>query len=140
MNKARIVVGGVVAALINFFLDGALHGVLLRPYWMEIAAALHLKGDPDATPLFGYYIAYDLLKGLLSTLIYALVRPRLSPGLRTALVAGLIVWALVLPVPILGLLPQGFFTNKFGILWSLYGAAPVLLGAVAGAALYKEEP
>jgi hypothetical protein len=140
MNKARIVLGGAVAALINFFLDGALHSVLLRPYWMEIAEALHLKGDADAASQFGYYIAYDLLKGLLSTLIYALIRPRLEPGLKTALVAGLIVWALVLPVPILGLLPEGFFGSKFGILWSIYGAAPVLLGAVAGAALYKEEP
>ncbi|HEX4386354.1 MAG TPA: hypothetical protein VH083_25540 [Myxococcales bacterium] len=137
MNKARIVLGGVVAALINFFLDGALHGVLLQPYWLEIAAALHLKGDPEGAQ-FRYYILYDLLKGLLSTLVYALIRPRLAPGLRTALVAGLIVWALVLPVPILGLLPQGFFGNRFAILWSLYGAAPVLLGAVAGAALYKE--
>jgi hypothetical protein len=37
------------------------------------------------------------------------------------------------------LLPEHFFGRMFALLWSLYGAVPVLLGAIAGAALYKEE-
>jgi hypothetical protein len=139
MNKARIVVGGIVAAIINFIGDGMMHGLLLRQYWMEIAATLRLPGDADAASQFGYYIVYDLAKGLCATTIYALIRPRLGPGVKTALVAGLLVWALVLPVPILGLLPEHFFGRKFALLWSFYGAFPVVLGTIAGAALYKEE-
>jgi len=139
MNKARVVLGGVVAGIINFMGDGVMHGVLLRQYWMEIAGTLRLPGDADAAAQFGYYIVYDLAKGILSTLIYALVRPRLGAGAKTALVAGLLVWGLVLPVPLAGLLPEHFFGRMFALLWSLYGAVPVLLGAIAGAALYKEE-
>jgi hypothetical protein len=140
MNKARIALGGFVAGLINFFGDGAMHSVLLRPYWEQIAASLHLSGiKPDAASEFTYYILYDLAKGVFTVLIYALARPRLGAGAKTALVAGLIVWALVLPVPLGGLLPEHFFGRKFALLWSVYGAVPVLLGALAGGALYKED-
>jgi hypothetical protein len=139
MNIARIVVGGIVAGIICFVGDGVVHGVLLQPIWLDIAGTLKLPpGDPGGS--FAYYALYDLAKGFASVALYAAIRPRFGAGPRTAIIAGLATWALCIPLPLLGLLPSHFFGRKFALLWSIYGAFPVVIGAVAGTALYKEEP
>jgi hypothetical protein len=139
MDIAKIIVGGIVAGIICFVGDGVVHGVLLQPIWLDIAGTLNLPpGDPAAS--FAYYALYDLAKGFGSVAMYAAIRPRFGPGPRTAIIAGLATWALCIPIPLFGLLPTHFFGRKFALLWSIYGAFPVVIGAVAGAALYKEEP
>jgi hypothetical protein len=87
---------------------------------------------------FEYFSLYDLAKGVASVLLYALIRPRLGPGARTAVIAGLLTWALVLPIPLCGMIPIHFFGRKFALLWSIYGAFPIVIGAVAGSWLYRE--
>lgn len=136
MNIQRIVIGGVVAAIICFIGDGIVHGLLLRPMWQQIVATLNLpKGDGSMV----WFSLYDLVKGVASVVLYALIRPRLGPGPRTAVIAGLLTWGLCIPLPLAGLLPIHFFGRKFALLWSIYGLFPVVIGAVAGAALYREE-
>jgi hypothetical protein len=133
MNYARIAVGGIVAGIICFVGDGIVHGVLLQARWMEIASTLHLPQGGS-----GYFSLYDLAKGIASVLLYAMIRPRFGPGPRTALIAGLLTWALVLPIPLCGMIPIHFFELKFALLWSIYGIFPVVIGAVAGSWLYRE--
>src|ERR1051325_8770350 len=98
MNLQRILIGGLVAGIICWLGDGVVHGVLLTARWQEIAKTLNLKGDSGGGMV--WFILYDLCKGFASALLYALVRPRLGAGPRTAVIAGLFVWALVLPVPL----------------------------------------
>ena len=139
MNLQRIVVGGLVAGIICFIGDGVVHGVLLQPRWMEITAALHLpNSEADRQASMGWFLAYDLVKGLAALVVYAMIRPRFGPGPRTAIIAGLVTWALCIPLALGGMIPMHFFGRKFALLWSIYGAFPVLLGSIAGAALYKE--
>ena len=135
MNYAKIALGGVVAGVICFIGDGIVHGVLLQSKWMEIATTLHL---PTGQSGYEYFSLYDLAKGVGSVLLYAMIRPRFGPGPRTALIAGLLTWALVLPVPLCGLLPIHFFGRKFALLWAIYGAFPIVAGAVVGSWLYRE--
>jgi hypothetical protein len=140
MNLQRILLGGLIAGVICFIGDGVVHGVLLQSRWNDIAAALHLDVSEEARrSSFGYYVVYDLLKGLGAVLVYALIRPRFGAGPRTALIAGLLTWALTIPVPLYGLLPMHFFGRKFALLWSIYGAFPIIIGAIAGAAPYRED-
>jgi hypothetical protein len=140
MNIQRMLLGGLVAGIICFLGDGVVHGVLLQQRWNEIAATLHLDVSEEARRAsFGYYVIYDLLKGVGAVLVYALIRPRFGPGPRTALIAGLVTWALCIPVPLYGMLPMHFFGRKFALLWSIYGAFPIIIGAIAGAALYRED-
>ncbi|MGH7948806.1 MAG: hypothetical protein ACREQF_06255, partial [Candidatus Binataceae bacterium] len=79
-----------------------------------------------------------LLKGLLAIWIYAAIRPRHGAGPATALIAGVVVWLLVIPVPMLGLLPMEFFGARFVALWAIYGFVPIALGTLVGAWLYRE--
>lgn len=139
MNLKRIVLGGLVAGIVCFIGDGVVHGVLLQSRWNDIAAALHLAtSEADQKASMVWFLAYDLVKGFAALVVYAMIRPRFGPGPRTAIIAGLLTWALCIPLPLGGLLPMHFFGRKFALLWSIYGAFPVLLGAIAGAALYQE--
>lgn len=139
MNLQRIVLGGLVAGIVCFIGDGVVHGVLLQSRWMEISAALHLpNSEADRQASMYWFAIYDLVKGVAAVVVYAMIRPRFGAGARTAIIAGLVTWALCIPLPLGGLMPMHFFGRKFALLWSIYGAFPVLLGAIAGAALYKE--
>ena len=136
MNVQRIVLGGIVAGVICYLGDAVVHGVLLSQTWQEIAATLKL---PQGDGGMAWFAVYDLIKGVAAVLLYALIRPRLGAGPRTAVIAGLLTWGLCIPLPLAGLIPIHFFGRKFALLWSIYGLFPVVIGAVAGAALYREE-
>lgn len=138
INVNRLLLGGLIAGIVCFFGDGVVHGVLLRQRWMDVMAALgRPMGDDRAG--FPYFAVYDLFKGVGAIWIYAAIRPRFGAGLRTAVLAGLATWFLVIPLPLWGLLPMHFFGRRFALLWSIYGSLPVVLAAIAGAWLYREE-
>jgi hypothetical protein len=139
INVGRVIFGGIIAGIICFLGDGVVHGVLLRERWGEVMTALGKSGGGDVGSQHpGYFIAYDLLKGLIAVWFYAAIRPRFGPGARTALMAALVVWLLVIPIPIVGLLPMAFFGAGFAVLWSLFGLVPIVAGTLAGCWMYRE--
>ena len=139
MNAKRIVVGGIVAGIIYYVGDGILHGLILEGQWRDVAATLQLPPEHDKGG-YAWFAAYDLAKGIAAIFIYAAIRPRFGAGPRTAAIAGLIAWALAIPISLCGMIPLHFFGRKLAAEWSIIGAIPMVLGAVAGAALYREEP
>jgi hypothetical protein len=141
INAGRVIIGGIIAGIICFFGDGVVHGVLLQPKWQAIMTSLGRSGAGDVGQRnFGYFMVYDLLKGLLAVWIYAAARPRFGPGPATALLAAVMLWLLVIPIPVIGLLPMQFFGAEFAILWSLYGLVPIIVGTMIGAWVYREAP
>jgi hypothetical protein len=139
INTGRVIIGGIIAGIICFLGDGIVHGVLLKEHWAAIMAALGRSGAGNlAQRGFGYFLVYDLLKGVLAIWIYAAALPRFGAGAGSALLAAFTVWLLVIPVPTLGLLPMAFFSAKFAVLWSLYGLLPIIIGTLIGAFFYRE--
>jgi hypothetical protein len=139
INVGRVIIGGIIAGIICFLGDGIVHGVLLRQRWAAIMTALGKGGGGDVGSQHPvYFVIYDLLKGFIAVWIYAAMRPQLGPGPKTAIVAAIVVWLLVIPVPTLGLLPMEFFSAKFAVIWSLYGLVPIVVGTLAGCALYRD--
>jgi hypothetical protein len=138
MNIGKLILGGIVAAVIYFIGDGVVHGALLKQHWGTILGAINVDAEKALkTPaVFG---VYDLIKGFAAVWIYAAIRPRLGPGPGTATIAGLVVWVLAIPAPLIGLLPMKFFPAGFVGLWAVYAIVPSILGAVIGAWLYKEQ-
>ena len=134
MNINRVILGGLLAGIVYFLGDGLVHGVLLKQQW---AAILGPQTQQDLhSP--AYFLPYDLLKGLAVMWIYAGIRPRFGPGPKTAVLAGLAGWFLVIPVALLGLLPMNFFSAQFVMLWSVYGVVPMVVGALVGGWIYRE--
>jgi hypothetical protein len=138
INIGRVVLGGIVAGVIMFIGDGIVHGSLLAQEWARAMAALG-RAPADGSQGFPYFAAYDLLKGIAAIWIYAAIRPRFGPGVKTAALAGLVTWFLTIPLPLLGLLPMNQFGRRLPALWSLYSIVPMVIAAVVGAWLYREE-
>jgi hypothetical protein len=139
INWGRMIVGGVVAAIILFIVDYVLNGVVLVQQWNDAMTAL---GKPAITPDASFLIVVaiiDLLIGLVALWIYTGIRPRYGASVQTAIYAGLATWVLANVVPNLGLSIAGLLPGT--ILWpvTIVGLIAIPVATVAGAYLYKEE-
>src|SRR5436190_21441950 len=93
MNAVRILTGGVVAGLIMNVGEAGLHAGLLG----EDAALLYKNLNvpaPNPAANLPVLIGATFLMGFTAVWLYAAIRPRFGAGLRTALLACLIVWIL----------------------------------------------
>jgi len=139
MNVPRIVLGGVVAGILCFIGDGIVHGTLLKQLWAEAMLNLGRKAAAEPPPVhMVYYLAYDLAKALVGVWLYAAIRPRFGAGPRTAVIAAVATWALVIPISVLGILPAAFFGRRLALWWSVDGLVVMVIAIVIGAWLYKE--
>jgi hypothetical protein len=93
MNWKRIWTGALLAGFVFFGLDFLINHVILMSAWREFGAAGHLRPfGPHIVPVL---IIKDLLIGYVLMWLYALARPRLGPGPRTAFQMGTIAWLLM---------------------------------------------
>lgn len=92
MNGKRILFAGLVAGLAMNVLDFITNALIFGSNWKEAYDALHLPETP-AIPIF--WITFDFVGGVIIAFLYGAMRPRFGPGPKTAILAGLIDWALV---------------------------------------------
>lgn len=136
INMGRVVLGGLLAGLIinvgEFVLNDFILGAQMKT-WM----AAHNFADPGGS-FIACAVGLTFVMGIVIVLTYALIRPRLGPGVKTAIVAGLLMWfgVCVYSGSINGML-FGVSTNVIALAvgWCLI---EYLLAAIAGAWLYKE--
>jgi hypothetical protein len=138
INWGRMVLGGVVAAVILFIVDYVVNGVILMQQWADAMAAL---GRPEVGPsatLFIMVAIVNLLIGLAALWIYTGIRPRYGAGVTTAIYAGLATWVLAYVVGNLALAIAGLIPAS--ILWTttIVGLIAVPVATVVGAYLYQE--
>lgn len=136
INYSGVLLGGLVAGVILNIGEFLLNGVVLAPQ-ME-AAFKRYNVQPPGTNFMIIATVMTFVLGIALVLVYALIRPRLGAGPKTAIVASLIFW-FAIPV-YTGLISGLLFdvpTNLvlIGMVWALIEYA---LGALAGAWLYKE--
>ena len=83
-------------------------------------------------------VGLTFVLGIVIVFTYALIRPRLGPGVNTAIVAGLISWFVAyLYVGIINGVLFGFTINMIGIAL-VWGLVEYTLAAIVGAWAYKE--
>lgn len=137
INMNRVVLGGLVAGIVADVLGYLVDGVLLAPQWADGMKAL---GRPDFTA--NQWIGFNLIglaAGIFAIWLYAAIRPRYGSGPRTAITAGVAVWAIGILLPNASLLGvSGFFAMNLTMLTTLGGVVEVVAGTLAGAALYQE--
>jgi len=96
MNIARVILGGLVAGLVMNVSEAVLHAVVLAEdgaKLLEDWQRLGLKLDIRPSLLF-WLVSITFVLGILAVWTYAAIRPRFGAGPRTALSAGLAVWAM----------------------------------------------
>ena len=84
------------------------------------------------------FIVCDFILGIGAIWLYALGRPRLGPGAKTALLIGLGYWVLISLVSTAAMGAMGLFPCRLLAIGTIVSLVAILLATVAGAAVYKE--
>jgi hypothetical protein len=138
INWGRVVAGGLTAAVIAFFSDGFLHEKLVGADWSAVYRALGIaEPEHDASGL-AYFAVFELGRGLVSVLFYALMRAQFGAGPRTAAWAGVAAWIAFSLTGPAQFVPLGFYSNALWLKVSAFQLVSSIVATVAGAALYKE--
>ena len=133
MRVGRVVLGGLAAGVLSTASGIVLGHFVLGPDYVE-AILRHVPGELNPA----LHAGLRLLFGLLAAFLNAGLRPRFGPGPRTALVAGLVLFAAAC-VPLLAALAE-FGILAGGWLWTatLWSAAECVACALLAGWIYRE--
>lgn len=137
MNMGRVILGGFVAGIVMDIMSFFVDGMWLAPRW---AAAMKALGHPGfTTRQLLWFNILGIAIGIVAVWIYAAIRPRFGAGAKTATCAAVAMWIASALLPNLDMM---WVTGLFGRRLTFYSTAGTLvemiLGTLAGAALYKE--
>src|SRR5712691_7867613 len=91
INIGRVILGGIVAGIVGDILGFLVDGVMLAPQW---AAGMRALGRAEFSVSQNVvFNIIGLVYGILMVWLYAAIRPRYGAGPKTAVCAGLAVWA-----------------------------------------------
>lgn len=140
INTSKVLVGGLAAGVVMNVMGFLINGVLLGQRMTDelVAAAPTLQGKGmDSMTLTGRVIT-QFVVGILLVWLYAAMRPRFGPGMKTAAFAALVIWLcgflFYLDWLYLGLMSVGLYAMV-----SCAMAVSLLISAWVGGMLYKEE-
>ena len=136
INVARVVLGGLLAGVVlnigEFVLNVVVVGAQLKEY-----SAAHNFQEPGGS-FIAVATVLTFILGIVFVWLYALIRPRMGPGPKTAIVAALIMWfAIYFYVGIIYMLIFEMPTNVV-MISTVWGLVEYVLAAIAGAWVYKE--
>lgn len=143
INWARVILGGLVAGLIMNISEFVLHAMVLAEDGRRIMQEWHRLGllattEPDPTMIL-WLVALTFVLGILAVWTYAAIRPRYGAGPKTALCAGLAVWAMSYfysVVFVFAAVP--IFPARLVWLPLVWSLIEVPIATLAGAWLYRE--
>src|ERR1044072_9045232 len=138
INWGRLILGGLIAAIILFFTDGFIHERLVKTDWQAVYAGLRAAEPEPHGASMAYFALYELGRGLIALLFYATMSAPFGAGPKTAVLAGIACWIAFSFAGPAQFIPLGFFSNA---LWLKVGAlhlVTTIIATIAGAALYKD--
>jgi hypothetical protein len=138
INWVRMLVGGLIAAIIAFVTDGFLHERLLSADWKAVYDNLGASVPTEHGGHMAYFVAFELGRGLVSIFIYVMMRPHFGPGPKIAALAGVMAWIAFSVTGPAQFIPLGFFSNTLWVKVVAFQLVTSILATVAGAALYKD--
>ena len=136
INFGRVLLGGLVAGLVlnvgEYVLNEKVLGAQMKEFFSQ-----H-KFQPPAGNFIPIAIALTFVLGIVIVLGYAAIRPRFDAGPKTAIIAALFAWfGVYLYTGIINGLLFSIPLNTMLILLG-WGLVEYIVGAIAGAWLYKE--
>ena len=138
INTGRVFAGGAVTGLVYNVFDFIWNFTLLKPDNEAMVTRLNLNPALLTDPAAGIpWVVIDFVLGFTTIFVYAGFRPRFGPGAKTAVIAGGTLWVAITAI-FCGLASMGVVTEALVIKSSLLAIINVVLGSIAGAAVYKE--
>jgi hypothetical protein len=136
INMGRVILGGLLAGLIINIGEFVLNGVILKKDLEDVMRSINKPPISDSA--VAVFLVLGFVLGIIIVWIYAAIRPRFGPGPKTAICAGLTVWALAYLYTAAGQAPIGLFPTRLLVIGTVWGLFELAIAAVAGAWLYKE--
>src|SRR6266576_5844953 len=90
INLCRVLIGGIVAGFVLNVGELVLNGILLRDRMLADMKRMNLT--PPGTGFGVLAVGLTFIFAILAVLLYAMIRSRLGPGPKTALIIALILW------------------------------------------------
>jgi hypothetical protein len=137
INTARVLLGGLLAGLIINVFEYVLNGVVFASRWDAFEKMLGRQMHANAISLF-FLSAFVMGVGVVW--LYAVARPRLGPGPKTAVLTGFAFWLFAYAVPAATQVVASLSPGHLTITVTLILLVGVVLASVCGAAVYKEQP
>lgn len=136
INLIRVLLGGFVAGIVYNVGEAILNIVVLGGENEAMVKKFNLP--PMDNSFVAKMTVLMFAVGVLTVFLYAAIRPRFGAGVKTAAIAGVLVWLLSfvylgLVITTIGLFPVGPTVLSLG--WELVEAC---LAAIAGAWVYRE--
>ena len=140
INTSKVIVGGLAAGVVMNVIGGVVQGVLLGKRMMDemVAAAPSLAGRGEGTGVLVARIASQFAVGLLLVWLYAAMRPRFGPGMKTAAYAALVIWLCGF-LFYLDWLFLGLMSATMYAIVSVVMLVTLMVAAWVGGTLYKED-
>ena len=138
LNWSRIIIGGLIAAIIVFLTDGFFHESVVAADWRAVYAGLGAREPQHSGGDIAYFAIFELGRGLISIFLYALMRQPFKPGPKTAALAGVVAWLAFSVTGPAQFIPLQFYSHA---LWGKVAAFQLvtsIIAAIAGAAIYKD--
>ena len=136
INVGRVLLGGLAAGVVYNVGEAALNmGVLAQ----DIAAFSKKFQLPE---IGGSFIAkmtvLMFVFGIVTVFLYAAIRPRFGAGVKTAVIAGLLVWFFSFFYSSFLNSAMGLFDFGIAAKGAIWELGEAVLAAIAGAWVYKE--
>lgn len=140
INVSKVLIGGLAAGVVmnvsGFVVQGMLLGKRMEAEMLAVAPSLQGKGMEPSTMVAR--VLTQFVVGILLVWLYAAMRPRFGPGMKTASYAAFVVWLcgflFYLDWLYLGLMSPGMYA-----IVSVVMVITLLIAAGVGGWLYKEE-
>ena len=137
INWARLFLGGLLAgAIINVF-EFVTNGVFLAAEWEAMMKALGRTAPPSGSGAV-IFLIWGFLSGIGAIWLYAAVRPRFGPGVKTAVLTGLAFWFLTTVLCTIDEAGVGLYPPRLLVILVLICLLQSVVASVAGAWVYKE--
>jgi hypothetical protein len=136
VNMGRVILGGLLAGLVidasEFVLNTFVIGADMD------AAMKAMNRPPIDNQMIVWFAVAGFALGILAVWLYAAIRPRFGPGVKTAVIGALAVYFLAYAYPSVFVGAMGLFPARAMIISLCWGLPEIIIGSIAGAWLYTE--
>jgi hypothetical protein len=140
INTSKVLVGGIAAGVVMNISGFVIQGMLLgkRMEAEMLAAAPTLQGKGMSGGVIAARVITQFVVGILLVWLYAAMRPRFGPGMKTAAYAALVIWICGFLFYLDWLYVEMMTVATYAIV-SVVMIVTLLLAAWVGGKLYTEE-
>jgi hypothetical protein len=137
INMARVLLGGLLAGLILNLFEYVTNDVVFATQWDAYEKALGRQMRPGAIPFF---IISAFVAGVGVVWLYAVARPRLGAGLKSAALTGVAYWFFAYAIPAANHVAVNLVPGHLTVFVTFIMLVGVLIASICGAWAYKETP